>query len=207
MHELQIFNNEEFGEVRTVTINDEPWFVGKDIAMALGYAKPENAIATHVNDEDKTSTLIQGSGSNYKSKAILINESGLYALIFGSKLESAKRFKHWVTSEVLPTLRKTGTYEMPKAKKSRSNRTALSSANMMVKNVMSVLEKAKVEPVFIAAEVKRLYTDLGYEVKAPLVTDKETMSKLYDCTDIAKELGIYSANDNPHNQAVSVIIK
>lgn len=207
MYELQIFNNEEFGEVRTVTINDEPWFVGKDIAMALGYAKPENAIATHVNDEDKTSTLIQGSGSNYKSKAILINESGLYALIFGSKLESAKRFKHWVTSEVLPTLRKTGTYEMPKAKKSRSNRTALSSANMMVKNVMSVLEKAKVEPVFIAAEVKRLYTDLGYEVKAPLVTDKETMSKLYDCTDIAKELGIYSANNNPHNQAVSVIIK
>ena len=82
------------GQRRTVTIDGEPWFVGKDIATALGYVKPENAIATHVSDEDKTSTLIQGSGSNYKSKAILINESGLYALIFGSKLESAKRFKH-----------------------------------------------------------------------------------------------------------------
>ncbi len=67
MNELQIFNNEEFGEIRTVTIKDETWFVGRDVATALGYAKPENAIATHVSDEDKTSTLIQGSGSNYKS--------------------------------------------------------------------------------------------------------------------------------------------
>ena len=82
MNELQIFNNEEFGENRTVTIKDETWFVGRDVATALGYAKPENAIATHVSDEDKTSTLIQGSGSNYKSKAILINESGLYAFDF-----------------------------------------------------------------------------------------------------------------------------
>ena len=111
MQELQIFKNKEF-EVRTVTIDNEPWFIGRDVATALGYAKPENAISTHVNDEDKTSTLIQGSGSNYKSKAIIINESGLYALIFGSKLESAKRFKHWVTSEVLPTIRKTGGYQM-----------------------------------------------------------------------------------------------
>ncbi len=113
MNNLKIFNSEEFGEIRTVAINEEPWFVSRDIATALGYAKPENAIATHVSDEDKTSTLIQGSGSNYKSKVILINESGLYALIFGSKLESAKRFKHWVTSEVLPTIRKTGGYQKP----------------------------------------------------------------------------------------------
>lgn len=113
MNELQIFNSEEFGEIRTATIDNEPWFVGKDVAEALGYKKPENAIANHVSDEDKTSTLIQGSGSNYKSKATIINESGLYALIFGSKLESAKRFKRWVTSEVLPTIRKTGSYQKP----------------------------------------------------------------------------------------------
>lgn len=113
MNELQIFNSEEFGDIRTVTIDNEPWFVGKDVAEALGYKKPENAIANHVSDEDKTSTLIQGSGSNYKSKATIINESGLYALIFGSKLESAKRFKRWVTSEVLPTIRKTGSYQKP----------------------------------------------------------------------------------------------
>lgn len=79
------------------------WFVGRDVAAALGYAKPENAIAAHVYECDKTTALIQGSGSNYKTKAVVINESGLYALIFGSKMESAKRFKRWVTSEVLPS--------------------------------------------------------------------------------------------------------
>ncbi len=110
MNNLQIFKNEQFGEIRTVTIESEPWFVGKDVAEALGYAKPENAISSHVSEEDKTSTLIQGSGSNYKSKAILINESGLYSLIFGSRLESAKEFKHWVTSDVLPAIRKHGAY-------------------------------------------------------------------------------------------------
>lgn len=144
---------------------------------------------------------LNNAGENF------LTESGVYKLVFKSRKPNAEAFTDWVTDEVLPALRKTGTYEMPKAKKNKSNRTALSSANMMVKNVMSVLEKAKVEPVFIAAEVKRLYTDLGYEVKAPLVTDKETMPKLYDCTEIARELGIYSTNNNPHNQAVSVIIK
>ena len=97
-------------QVRTVTINDEPYFVGKDVATILGYKKPENAIANHVENEDKTTTLIQGTGSNYKSKSVIINESGLYSLILGSKLPTAKEFKHWVTSEVLPAIRKHGAY-------------------------------------------------------------------------------------------------
>lgn len=111
--EVTVFKNlvhPEFGELRTVEIDGEPWFVGKDVAVALGYKKPENAIANHVSDEDKTSTLIQGSGSNYKSKATIINESGLYSLILSSKLPSAKEFKHWITSEVLPSIRKNGAY-------------------------------------------------------------------------------------------------
>lgn len=108
--EIKIFKNPQFGTIRTMEKDGEPWFVGRDVAGALGYAKAENAIAVHVYECDKTSTLIQGSGSNYKSKAIVINESGLYALIFGSKLPSAKQFKHWVTSEVLPSIRKTGGY-------------------------------------------------------------------------------------------------
>lgn len=207
MHELQIFNNEEFGQIRTVEIDGEIYFVGKDVTEILGYSNPRKAIIDHVDEEDKTDGVTIRDSIGREQNPVCINESGLYSLILSSKMPNAKKFKRWVTSEILPTLRKTGSYEMPNAKKNKSNRTALSSANMMVKNVMSVLEKAKVEPVFIAAEVKRLYTDLGYEVKAPLVTDKETMSKLYDCTDIAKELGIYSANDNPHNRAVSVIIK
>lgn len=110
MNDFQIFKNDSFGAVRTVEVNGVPYFVGKDVATALGYAKPENAIASHVDDEDKTSTLIQGSGSNYKSKAVIINESGVYALVFGSKLPTAKEFKHWVTSEILPTIRKHGAY-------------------------------------------------------------------------------------------------
>ncbi|HAR7072077.1 TPA: phage repressor protein [Staphylococcus aureus] len=110
MQALQTFNFEEL-PVRTLEVDGEPYFVGSDIAKILGYQKPQNAIATHVDLEDKTTTLIQGTGSNYKSNAVIINESGLYSLIFSSKLENAKRFKRWVTSEVLPTLRRTGTYQ------------------------------------------------------------------------------------------------
>ena len=102
-----------FGEVRTMTNErGETFFVGKDVAQALGYAKPENALATHVDKEDKTTTLIQGTGSNYKSKIVVINESGMYSLILSSKLRQAKAFKRWVTSEVLPAIRKSGRYEL-----------------------------------------------------------------------------------------------
>lgn len=113
MNNLQIFNNTNFGEIRTFN-HEGIWFVAKDVATALGYAKPENAVAMHVDAEDKTTTLIQGTGSNYQSKAILINESGLYSLILSSKLPKAKEFKRWVTSEVLPEIRKTGSYHRPK---------------------------------------------------------------------------------------------
>ena len=100
-----------FGEIRTMTNEKgETFFVGKDVATALGYSKPENAVAMHVDTDDKTTTLIQGTGSNYKSKVVIINESGLYALTLSSKLPQAKAFKHWVTSEVLPQIRKTGGY-------------------------------------------------------------------------------------------------
>lgn len=112
MKELQIFNSEEFGDIRTVQLNNETYFVGKDIARALGYGEGKslnNAIANHVDEEDKGVTELMTPGG--KQSMTVINESGLYALIFGSKLESAKRFKHWVTSEVLPAIRKTGSYQ------------------------------------------------------------------------------------------------
>lgn len=146
MNDIQIFNNPEFGQVRAVTINDEPWFIGKDVAMTLGYAKPENAIASHVDAEDKTSTLIQGSGSNYKSKTILINESGLYSLILSSKLPNAKKFKRWVTSEVLPSIRRHGAYMTEEA-----------------------LEKAITEPDFLI----RLATQLKEEKAKRLEAEKQ----------------------------------
>ncbi len=111
MNDIKIFNSPDFGNVRTMMIDNEPWFVGKDVATALGYANPKNAVPMHVSEEDKLSTQIEYSGQ--RREVTVINESGLYALIFGSKLDSAKKFKRWVTNEVLPSIRKTGGYQMP----------------------------------------------------------------------------------------------
>lgn len=108
---LTIFENPEFGQVRTEIIDGEPWFVGKDVAIALEYKNSSKALKDNVDEEDKGVTKVSTSGG--KQNVVIINESGLYALVFGCKLEKAKKFKHWVTSEVLPTLRKTGSYSMP----------------------------------------------------------------------------------------------
>lgn len=130
MNELTLFQNPEFGTIRSLTIDGEPWFVGKDVAEALGYSNGRDALYKHVDDEDKQ--IIQRSqnatlenhipkdvfpvdfvDANIPNRGLtIINESGVYSLIFGSKLESARRFKHWVTSEVLPAIRKTGSYSM-----------------------------------------------------------------------------------------------
>lgn len=104
---MQVFKNSEFGEIRTLEINDEPYFVGKDVAEALGYSNPQKALRDHIDREDKT---LNESFTVNGTQGILINESGLYSLILSSKLDSAKRFKRWVTSEVLPSIRKTGGY-------------------------------------------------------------------------------------------------
>ena len=110
MNNLQIFSNEEFGQVRTITINEEVWFVGKDVADILEYTNTAKAIRDHIEVEDKLTELIVLSGQN--REVIFINESGLYSLILSSKMPNARKFKRWVTSEVLPALRKTGHYEM-----------------------------------------------------------------------------------------------
>ena len=107
---IKIFENEEFGQVRTINIDGEPWFVGKDVAKILGYKDTSDAMRRHVDDEDKLTRCFTDSGQ--KRELYIINESGLYSVILSSKLPSAKRFKRWVTSEVLPVIRKTGSYEM-----------------------------------------------------------------------------------------------
>lgn len=109
MNNLQIFNSPEFGQVRIVQQNDEPWFIGKDVAEILGYSNTKDAIAKHVDDEDKLGSQIATSGQN--RNMTIINESGLYSLILSSKMPKAKEFKRWVTSEVIPAIRKTGKYE------------------------------------------------------------------------------------------------
>lgn len=111
MNDIMIFNNEEFGQLRTTEINGEVWFVGKDVATILGYSNPRDAINKHVDEEDKGVAKCDTLGG--VQELTTINESGVYALVFGSKLQSAKKFKHWVTHEVLPSIRKTGGYRIP----------------------------------------------------------------------------------------------
>lgn len=112
MTDLQIFNSPEFGAIRTIEKDGEPWFVGKDVAAALGYERPTKAILDHVDDEDKDEVPIQDSIGRSQNTPI-INESGLYSLVLSSKLPTAKKFKRWITSEVIPSIRKTGSYSVP----------------------------------------------------------------------------------------------
>ena len=113
MNDLQIFNNDEFGEVRAIEINGEPWFVGKDIADKLEYQNGSRDITRHVDEEDRQIIPVFDGVQNRETW--IINESGLYSLILGSKLPEAKKFKHWVTSEVLPKIRQTGGFNLPQS--------------------------------------------------------------------------------------------
>lgn len=108
MNELQVFSNPDFGEIRTLVINDMPWAVGKDVAQALGYKNTRQAIASHVDGEDRGVQILDTPSG--PQEMTVINESGLYSLILSSKLPAAKQFKRWITAEVLPTIRRTGGY-------------------------------------------------------------------------------------------------
>lgn len=177
MNELKIFENTEFGQVRTVTIDNEPWFVGKDVADALGYSDTNKAVAMHVEEEDKK--LNDKSSSSFGQRgATLINESGLYALIFGSKLESAKRFKHWVTSEVLPAIRKHGVYAVDellndpdmaikaftalKEERERNKLLQADNARMKPKEIFADAVAASKQSILIG-ELAKLLKQNGYD--------------------------------------------
>ena len=147
---LQIFKNAEFGEIRTVVIDNEPWFVGKDVATALGYERATKAIQDHVDKEDKDAVPIRDSIGRMQNTPI-INESGLYALIFGSKLESAKRFKHWVTSEVLPAIRKTGRYQMQAPKGKELLALAVLEAQKTIEEQADQIERMRPKEIFADA--------------------------------------------------------
>ncbi len=156
MNEIQIFNSPEFGQVRSLVINGEPWLVGKDVTKALGYDNPSKAIRDHVEEEDKrvgvqnvTPYIIDSLGR--KQHPTFINESGLYALVFGSKLPSAKKFKRWVTSEVLPSLRKTGQYQVKELSGSELMAKALIEAQNVLAAKDKQIEEMKPKVVFADA--------------------------------------------------------
>lgn len=156
MNEIQIFNSSEFGQVRSLVINGEPWLVGKDVTKALGYDNPSKAIRDHVEEEDKkvgvqnvTPYIIDSLGR--KQHPTFINESGLYALVFGSKLPSAKKFKRWVTSEVLPALRKTGQYQVKELSGQELMAKALIEAQSVLAAKDKQIEEMKPKAIFADA--------------------------------------------------------
>lgn len=173
MNELQLFNFEN-NQVRTLLINDEPWFVGKDVAEILGYSKARNAIAAHVDDDDKKGAPIQGDLGGTQEMTV-INESGVYALVFGSKLPSAKKFKHWVTSEVLPQIRKTRSYASPQLTGEELMAKALIEANSVLARQSKQLEEQKPKVLFadsviaskgsiLVRELAKLIKQNGYDI-------------------------------------------
>lgn len=149
MNEVQLFNFENH-EVRSLLLNNEPWFVGKDVAEALGYSKARNAIATHIDSEDKKDAPIQGTLGGVQEMTV-INESGLYSLVLSSKLPSAKKFKRWVTSEVLPALRKTGQYQVKELSGSELMAKALIEAQNVLAAKDKQIEEMKPKVVFADA--------------------------------------------------------
>lgn len=180
MNNLQIFNNEEFGTIRGFVGTDgQPWFVGKDVADVLEYTNTAKAIRDHIDNEDKLTERIVLSGQN--REVIFINESGLYSLILSSKMSNAKRFKRWVTSEVLPTIRKTGHYEMsgytPKA-------TSLGEVVNLIKVTRETMKAQKASPTEIATAVKKICEQFGVELPECFIKpERMTMADAMDMVD------------------------
>lgn len=169
MEQIKIFNSDEFGSVRTIIIDGEPWFAGKDVAASLGYKDTSDALKKHVAEEDKLTRCFTDSGQN--RQMYVINESGLYSLIFGSKLESAQKFKHWVTSEILPSIRKNGIYATDKVIDDILNNPDFG---------IELLTKLKEERV-ARVEAEKTNAILMH------------VNKTYTMTEIAKEIGLKSA--------------
>ena len=171
MSELQIFNSEEFGEIRTVAIDGEVWFVGKDVAEILGYSNTRKALADHVDEEDKMDGVTIRDSIGREQKPVCINESGLYSLILSSKMPNVKKFKHWVTSKVLPSIRKHGIYATDKVIDDILNNPDFG---------IELLTKLKEERA-ARVEAERRNAILMH------------VNKTYTVTEIAKELGLKSA--------------
>lgn len=166
MNELQIFQNPEFGDVRTISIDGEPWLVGKDVADNLGYQNGSRDINRHVDEEDRRKDMIS-DGTQLK-ETILINESGLYSLVLSSKLPTAKKFKRWVTSEVLPTIRKTGGYHIPQSPEEQMAQGLLAAQKLLAEKDKRIEEMRPKEIFADAVSVSKtdiLIGDLAKLIK------------------------------------------
>lgn len=189
MNELRIFNNADFGDIRTVEQAGGIWFVGKDVAEALGYSNPSNAVISHVDDEDKLRTQIKYAGQN--REVSIINESGLYALVLSSKLPKAKAFKRWITSEVIPSIRKTGSYNKPSKQpttqqEQRAKAMLLNAQSRQCKLWLRLAETTDLP------DYKHICQQKAAEVLAgsPVLPMQKAEKKTLSATEIGKILGI-----------------
>lgn len=189
MNELRIFNNVDFGDIRTVEQDGGIWFVGKDVAEALGYSNPSNAVISHVDDEDKLRTQIKYAGQN--REVSIINESGLYSLVLSSKLPSAKAFKRWITSEVIPSIRKTGSYNKPSKQpttqqEQRAKAMLLNAQSRQCKLWLRLAETTDLP------DYKHICQQKAAEVLAgsPVLPMQKAEKKTLSATEIGKILGI-----------------
>lgn len=180
MNDLQIFKNAEFGEIRTVIIENEPWFVGKDVAVILGYADPNKAIAMHVDEDDKLND--KSASSLGQRGGWLIKESGLYSLILSSKLASAKRFKKWVTSEVLPSIRKNGGYI--------AGQEYLSDDELMAKAVLVAQKKIEERDKVIEEQRLKIEADKPKTIFADAVSVSNTSILIGDLAKLICQNGV-----------------
>lgn len=189
MNELRIFNNADFGDIRTVEQDGGIWFVGKDVAEALGYSNPSNAVISHVDDEDKLRTQIKYAGQN--REVSIINESGLYSLVLSSKLPSAKAFKRWITSEVIPSIRKTGSYNKPSKQPTTQQEQG---AKAMLLNAQSRQCKLwlRLAETTDLPDYKHICQQKAAEVLAgsPVLPMQKAEKKTLSATEIGKILGI-----------------
>lgn len=184
MNELQIFKNEELGEVRVVTIEDEPWFVGKDVAEVLGYEKPRNALATHVDEDDALKWGITDSLGR-EQETTVINESGLYSLVLSSKLPTAKKFKRWITGEVLPSIRKHGAYMTPETLEA-----AILNPDTMIQLCTALKEEQDKRKLLEVANATLTVDNQIMKPKADYFDELVDRNLLTNFREAAKQLGV-----------------
>lgn len=186
-NQIKVFENVDFGKVRIIEVNGEPWFVGKDVATILGYKETAKAIRTHVDEEDKGVSVLDTPGG--KQEVVIINESGLYSLILSSKLPSAKDFKHWVTAEVIPSIRKTGKYS---ARKEPNESTQARLINAKVRFARELQRLANIET--LSPTYKQILIAQAAEALTgvPMELPKST-GKMYSAGEVGKMVGV-SAN-------------
>lgn len=179
MNTLTVFENKDFGKIRTTVIDGEPWFVGKDVASALGYINTKDALSKHVDGEDKRGSQITTPSG--EQTMTCINESGLYSLTFASKLKTAKEFKRWVTHEVLPSIRKTGKYETPKVVDLNQKSAVPAVAPNNLASLISVTMQIMKDAHCTGREIASMEVDLLRAWDVPVPTELENAAKVYTC--------------------------